>query len=522
MFDLVVRDGVSPDLYVAFDISTGDISLVSSSTNGIEQDGKATTVFGVSCRGSLLLQYGSTTYVWTSTDTSTIAAPGTPATGESDTLNTMLLLPARIRTPLNQPATTQTKRRRSQPGTTPWKRDFSQYGVAQRCPDFPNKMVATSNGRSGSAPNGCGPDGAWYSMIVPNLSFGGCCNTHDRCYDSCPDYFEKCNSDFLGCMINSCNDKYDHWYSSWLLPGCYAAADLYFIAVSGKTAQEHFQSGSKQLCDCKCADSDFAICTAGSKTCQRVRGVGNNDSKNCGGCGQDCGSRAHCENAQCLCNPVAPTPNQCGNMCLDFQTHPRHCGNCNTICPSGYCYKGACFTPPDDTDQCYPVNAITNGDFLSGLTGWTITGTDYPFTYNVGVGQNMFKRALYMSPSQNGAVTGGFMESPYDVLTATTTLRLCPGTAYKLDFQAWNPSSFTTLIVNVGNTALTGEFDIMSAVNVWSAQGPFDLPVFNTGDAGTTTAADGSLRVSLSIGFFIGRASSYVLKLTDVAVYSTG
>ncbi len=478
-------------------------------------------VFGVSCRGSLLLQYGSTTYVWMATDTSTIAAPGSPATSASDTLNTMLLLPARIRTPFDQSVTAQTKRRRSQPATTPWKRDFSQYGAAQRCPNFQSKMVAASNGRSGSVPNGCGPDGSWYSVIVPNLSFGGCCNTHDRCYDSCPDYFEKCNSDFVKRMINSCNDNYDHWYNSWLLPGCWAAADIYFAAVSGKSAQEHFQSGSKQLCNCKCADSDFAICTAGAKVCQRVRGIGANDSKNCGGCGQDCGSRAHCENAQCLCNPVAPTPNQCGNICLDFQTHPRHCGDCNTGCLSGYCYKGACFTPPDDTDQCYPVNAITNGDFMNGLTGWTVTGTEYPFTYDVGLGQTLAKRALHMSPSQTG-VTGGFIESPFDVLGAATTLHLCPGTAYKLDFQAWSPSSVTTLILTIGGRLMDGNLVPISGVNVWSAQGPFDLPVFNTGDAGTTTAADGSLSVSLSIAFFVSRVSSYVLKLTDVAVYSTG
>ncbi len=183
LFDLVVKDGVNPDLYVALDVETGVISLVSSSTNGVAQDGKCTTVFGVSCRGSLLLVYGSTTYVWTTTDSSTVATPRTAATTEGDTLNTMLLLPARVRTPLDQGASTSTTRRRrsqQQPGMTPWKRDMSQWGVAQRCPKFNSKMVAVSNGRSGSAPNGCGPDGSWYSMIVPNLGFGGCCNTHDR------------------------------------------------------------------------------------------------------------------------------------------------------------------------------------------------------------------------------------------------------------------------------------------------------------------------------------------------------
>ena len=171
LFDLVVHDGSNPDLYVALDVNTGAISLVSSTTNGgVTQDGKCTTVFGVSCRGSLLLEYMSTTYLWTTTsDGSTIATPGTPATDNTaDTLNTMLLLPARIQTPVDPPTTssgvtnTSTRRRRS-PGTTPWKRDMSQFGKAQRCPGFNSPMIAVSNGRAGSAPNGCGPDGACWS-----------------------------------------------------------------------------------------------------------------------------------------------------------------------------------------------------------------------------------------------------------------------------------------------------------------------------------------------------------------------
>ena len=317
-------------------------------------------------------------------------------------------------------------------------------------------------------------------------------------------------------MINSCNDDYDHWYSSWLLPGCYAAADLYYYAVSGKTAQQHFQSGSSQLCNCNCADSEYAICTSGAKTCQKVRGIGANDNQNCGGCGFDCGSRAHCENAQCLCNPVPPTPNQCGNMCLDFMTHPRNCGGCGNVCPSGYCYKGACFDPPADSDQCYPVNAITNGDFSNGLTGWTL-GAEYPFSSAVVAGQTSNEKALSLNPSQ----TANVMEGPYDFLSVTTTLRLCPGTPYKIDFWVWVPDPTALLSIQVGSVYVT-RFTAFSSRNVWVAQGPYDIPAFNEGDEGTTVAEDGSLHVSLTIGFFVGRSSSYFFKLSDIAVYSTG
>ncbi len=150
----------------------------------------------------------STTYLWKTTDSGTIAMPGTPAVDNTvDILNTMVLLPARSRTPVDlsiTQSTSSTKKRRSA-GTTPRKRDMSQWGKAPRCPGFNSQMYVYSDGFPGTPPNGCGPDGEWYSVLVPNLNFGDCCNTHDRCYDSCPETFEKCNNDFWGCMINSCN-----------------------------------------------------------------------------------------------------------------------------------------------------------------------------------------------------------------------------------------------------------------------------------------------------------------------------
>ncbi len=46
----------SADLYVALHGNTGDISLVFSTTNGEARDGRSTTVFGVSCMGSLVIE----------------------------------------------------------------------------------------------------------------------------------------------------------------------------------------------------------------------------------------------------------------------------------------------------------------------------------------------------------------------------------------------------------------------------------------------------------------------------------
>ncbi len=317
-------------------------------------------------------------------------------------------------------------------------------------------------------------------------------------------------------MTNTCNDKYDHWYSWWLLPSCYAAADLYFVAVSTSTAQQHFQDGTKQLCDCRCEDSDYAICTAGQKTCQKVRGVGVFDNKNCGGCGFDCGSKAHCADAQCICNPAPPTPNQCGNMCLDFQTHPRNCGRCGNVCPSGYCYKGACFDPPPDADQCYPVNAISNGDFSNGISGWSVTSAQYAFTWSLVAGRSSSTRAVSMSPSQNG----GYPESPDDYLMVKTTIRLCPGVPYKIDFQIKASYDFWAfLFITVGTSS---QYPTINGWNVWTFQGPYDLPVFNKGDPGVTEAADGSLQVPLTVGFYVGREHTDSFQITEIAVYSTG
>lgn len=499
-------------------MQTGAISLVPSSTNGVAQNGKSTTVFGVSCRGSLILSYGSVSYVWTTTDSGTIAAPGNPVTDNTETLNTMLLLPARIRTPLNRSSPSASKRSEV-PGTTVWKRDMSQYGAAARCPGFNGKMVAVSNGRSPSPPNGCGPDSAWYSALVPNLDFKGCCNTHDVCYDDCTQWFEKCNTDFLSCMINTCNNKYDHWYSWWLLPSCYAAADLYFVAVSTDTAQEHFQSGSNDVCACRCADADSAICAPETKTCQRVRGIGNNDSKNCGGCGRDCGPRAHCSDGQCLCNPAPPTPDQCGNMCLDFLTHPRHCGRCNNVCPKGYCYQGACFTPPENADKCYPVDAVTNGDFSAGLTGWSVSSASGArINYNIGAGVNGNGNSLATFPTQPTK----FTDSRWDTIGVSTTLRLCAGVQYKLDFQTYTNDPMMWASVIVGGHTISEQPTSVGPLNAWAAQGPYTLPIFKKGDAGTSQGDGFFLNVPLYIGFFGNRDTDYSTRLADVAVYSTG
>jgi hypothetical protein len=274
LFDLVLPGGRMPDLYVALDVTTGEVSLDSSSTKGELQDGKCTTVFGVSCKGSLIIEHGGTSYVWTATNSSTIAAPGIPPADITSPLNTMVILPTRLQTPLDQNENESASRRAARARRALSRRDHAQDGSAPRCPNFPyGSVMAVSNGHSPDSPNGCGPDGAWYTALIPNLDFGGCCNNHDTCYDRCSEWFEGCNDVFHSCMRDQCSNKYNRWYNSWLRPGCYAAADIYYFAVSGESAQKHFQDGSKEDCACVCADPNKAVCTGGG-SCQQVRGVG--------------------------------------------------------------------------------------------------------------------------------------------------------------------------------------------------------------------------------------------------------
>ncbi len=118
--------------------------------------------------------------MWTATDDSTIARPGTPSTDNTQTLNTMMLLPAQIKTPLEftiTPSKRSSMPRRGSSGRALSRRGYAQGGLAPRCTAFPRDAVyAVTNGIVTSPPNGCRPDGAWYSALVPNLSFGDCCN----------------------------------------------------------------------------------------------------------------------------------------------------------------------------------------------------------------------------------------------------------------------------------------------------------------------------------------------------------
>jgi hypothetical protein len=341
--------------------------------------------------------------------------------------------------------------------------------------------------------------------LVPNLNFGSCCNAHDVCYDTCDEWFEDCNDNFHSCMNSACRSSFGAWYEVVARVACYGAADLYYKAVSSGTAKTHFQDGSKEICDCKCADLFSAVCTKGG-ICEKVRGTGANDSDNCGGCGNKCGDKAHCLNAVCVCNPAAPTPDQCGNLCLDFKTHPRNCGRCGNVCASGYCYEGACFTPPADSDVCYPVGALQNGDFSNGSASWTLSDNHVPgvaSTPLLGPAPATFVQLVLLS---SGTVS------------ISQTVRMCSGVQYKLDFQAYANNAATTITVTLGGQLVSSS--VFTNKWYWVAQGPYTLPVFHTGDAGATQGDNHFLDVDLTISATYPSGFLNVAELSAVSMYA--
>ena len=70
-----------------------------------------------------------------------------------------------------------------------------------------------------------------------------------------------------------------------------------------------------------------------------------NDAKNCGACGQTCGTRQVCAAGACGCAAGTTT---CGASCADTTSDPRNCGACGRACGgSQVCAMGACRpTPP--------------------------------------------------------------------------------------------------------------------------------------------------------------------------------
>jgi len=91
------------------------------------------------------------------------------------------------------------------------------------------------------------------------------------------------------------------------------------------------------------------VCSAG--TCQCPFGLtscGNqcvstsNDPRNCGACGNSCGTGPTngCVNGMCVCSAGLT---RCNNTCIDTRFDENNCGGCGTVCPGNQqCSNGMC------------------------------------------------------------------------------------------------------------------------------------------------------------------------------------
>ncbi|KAH8662393.1 hypothetical protein BX600DRAFT_498931 [Xylariales sp. PMI_506] len=452
-YDLLVSTGDGSLLYVAADTSSGDVVTSSSShASGVI----LTSIFSVSCQGQLQVTIDAARYIWKVGDdqVNTILVAGI-----QDTNNTMVVIPS-------APPPTATSGDPASPDARRRKRINYEGGQCPRCPNSPPELVATpAPGARGPEFNGCGTGAT--SSLIPQLVFGGCCNNHDLCFDDClGGYFETCNSDFSNCMENACASNYPWLAHPWDRAVCETAAKLYAWTVStflGKMAfyeANYFDSsvannpsrGKEQTgrCECFCGSPNH-FCNGACVSSYL------NDVNNCGSCGMHCEPNAICQNGNCFCpydiltdinhcgscavacapwlkckNGMCSCPaDQCGNLCVDFQNHPRNCGSCGNVCASGYCYQGQCVTPPQGV--CNPGNVITDGDFVNGTAAWTVE----PSTWDGSIGQGINYPATDIFPqfthwTSLATVT---MNYPTSTLALIQNITICPGHLYELTFS---------------------------------------------------------------------------------------
>ncbi|KAK3934181.1 hypothetical protein QBC46DRAFT_462771 [Diplogelasinospora grovesii] len=455
LYDLVMVNGTTKQ-YIALKGTAGEVVFASSSTNGKVVGRLITTLFSATCKGFLTAQQGTTTYVWKGTADGTLMTAGTSAN------DTIVLLP---------------KAGFSMPGAKAVsRRGKAEQGDAPRCKNAPQDVIAVlRKGARGNNPNGCGPANG--VDVVPDWNFGRCCDAHDNCYDDCGAAFEECNNSFHDCMHGKCWDVLNGW-TWWLFPACWGMADFY--------AFQRGQRGARCECVCPSTDPDgykVSLCEVSRDVASCVV-TGAFDNHNCGGCGFTCPYKTHCDWGTCQCDQ-----DRCGNMCLSLLSHPRNCGRCGNVCASGFCYKGSCWDPPAVPDQCYAVDAFTNGDFATRdisprtyTSPWGGVGPTYSDTINfAGLGQGINLQYPLLAYDWWNVV---------GTITLSQVVRVCPGTSYELDFWAFRfGTGLCKVNVKLGNRVLAQNADLVgNAIGETNKAtfGPYPVPAFNEGDAGTT------------------------------------
>jgi len=108
-----------------------------------------------------------------------------------------------------------------------------------------------------------------------------------------------------------------------------------------------------------CIGGTCACPDPGQENCQGTCVSLSSDSNNCGSCGNVCTGEKVCRNGTCVCDEGLGQ-SDCDGVCVDLLRDPNNCGSCGNVCPPGMpCYfsdQGGirCQCPPESTPTSPP------------------------------------------------------------------------------------------------------------------------------------------------------------------------
>lgn len=433
-YDMVYNGASSPQ-YVAM-TTEGKVILVDQSTGPHFADGAVTTIFNINCIGIMTITLNGQSYIWTTTGstcqiqlgTSTTTfmkaipetLPTLPQTDSTRKRSERLYNNLMAREEMNKLTTRQ---------LTPTNGDFS----APQCPSTPAGLISeTKAGYQLGQGNLCNAmSNNWdYSPY----DFGDACTVQSNCYDHCSGYsFQGCNTIFYAAMLDVCLQEVgDEWWDVVSLIACDLQAVYYLGVAETSTGRDSYYDALGAMCACFCSSPDSTCLSSLSSDGFYCTNIYSDDNDNCGSCGGQCGANSACHGGVCGC------PNdQCGDICLNFESDPFHCGSCNNECDPPYCISGSCYVPEPGT--CAPDQSVTNNMFATyspTWTNWTVgaysgttLGTDLQFGPTLFTASNG-DEVYAMGVTMNDVVSGGFhgyIEQP--------SVKMCPGFNYDLTFS---------------------------------------------------------------------------------------